>query len=170
MRIRDLRRPLKEGISPAATLARFVSEYPTLDVDGTGEDFRHMVLDYYRGQTDPNATEVTEEFIEYVFADTMRRLSPMMKQEQIPIYREVVVEKEEDLRLNDLGLAWSWHPQGAIAHGGPLQGIEMTVKGRVPTSDIDWMATIWLNQFIENEMEIRLKPGAKVTVVDVRRS
>ena len=166
MRIRDLR----EAISPAAALVQFTSEYPTMDVDGTGEDFRNMDLDYYRGQTDPNATEVPEEFIRYVFADTMRRLTPMMRQAQIPIYREIVVEKEEDVNMSNLGLSWSWHPRGAIAHGGPLQGTEMTVKGRVPTSDIDWMATIWLNQFIENEMEIRLKPDARVTVVDVRRS
>ena len=79
----------------------------------------------------------------------------------------------EDLRVNPIGVYWSWNIDSAEAmHGtGRDGGNNWLLEARIERKDVDWWNTLSANlhpYLGEDECEITLKHGAKIQLIQAR--
>ena len=103
------------------------------------------------------------------FAETKRQFIAMFKgQKRITIYRGLRVTENWKPK-NGLGRSWAFAEEGAMKGSGlaywkPEHKGELGVMlfGEVSIDSVDWLTTIAVNAFHEDEQEIVLKPGAPI--------
>lgn len=86
------------------------------------------------------------------------------------VYREITLQKIEDLRTQKIGDAWSYDERAASAHWGQFgQGYKkFLLIAKITENNIDWETTLLLNldpSLGEEEKEVRLKEGTNFELV-----
>jgi hypothetical protein len=114
------------------------------------------------------------------FAETKRQFVKMFKgQSKIKIYRGLIV-KDDWMPTDKLGISWAYDSEGAMKGSGLKsfknvanrdgkysEGMGVILVGEVAISDVNWLTTIAVNSFHEEEMEIVVEEGAPIFVQKV---
>jgi len=96
-----------------------------------------------------------------------RILGHLTEEKAFTIYREIETSVDR-LDTSRLGIYWAILPEKAIAYWGKKRGKRLTIQAIVKAVDVDWKTTAALMAMHgEKEIEIRLRPGAKVLVSGV---
>lgn len=120
--------------------------------------------------------DMTASSMKRAFAETKRQFLDMIgKDKTLTIYRGLSVEKGWKPR-DGLGRSWAFGISGAMKGSGLSYwratheaDLGVLLIGEVSINDIDWMTTIAVNAFHEDEMEIVVNPGANVLVTEVHQ-
>lgn len=83
------------------------------------------------------------------------------------LFREVTARDAADVRIDGVGLFWSWDPEAAEAHWA-RGGAHWLLVARVAARHVDWMATTVQNVRMPYEREITLYPGSPVHLLRIR--
>ena len=126
--------------------------------------------------------QVIEAFLEERYEDFMNEFDSNAEDAdgELMIYRCMTVADADEFAFNiahgipaedykGLGIYWSWKEDAAQAHWGG-HGEPVTIHALVPFSSINPLYTLTLNlspALGEDEAEIRLKPGAPLSVLGI---
>lgn len=120
-------------------------------------------------QVEEKAREFAEDELSNQYHEWMYKYREL--QFPLMIYRALSINGLEDLKTDGVGVYWSDDPDCAVPHwggGAPTYVLE----GEIQEDAVDWPSTLNVNMDPgtgEDEQEIRLKPGARVRVVRVKR-
>jgi len=91
---------------------------------------------------------------------------------RLRIYREVTATNIESIKLDPVGIYWSWEESVAEAHWGAYQAgyREYLIVGEVDIDNVNWIETMYANSDLSSaeEREIRLILGSPVDVIEIR--
>jgi hypothetical protein len=90
----------------------------------------------------------------------------------LTIYREVTLDTDiKDLRLENIGIYWSWDITAAEAHWGKETGSTYLLKAQIQEEAVDWERSLLalMNPHTgEEEREITLRQGAEIKLLGYR--
>ncbi len=119
------------------------------------EEQKEHILDYTRERLEEAYYDFSSEYAGQTF--------PM------PLYREVTLENGiESLKLQGIGVCWTWDIKSAEAHWGTYDHQIFLLKALADEDAIDWEQTLLRNldpATGEAEREITLREGAQITLV-----
>lgn len=155
-RILDIVQPVEEDVRAAR-----ISD---IDID---DAIRHFDM----------PVDISRSDMKRAFAETKRQFAAMFKgQKTIKVYRGLIVE--DGWKPSDgLGRSWSFDEVGALKgsglsshrnetdrNGKHPKGFGVMLIGEVSADDIDWLTTIAVNSFHEEEREIVIEEGSPVLI------
>ena len=74
-------------------------------------------------------------------------------------------EFEEVMKYENIGIFWSWTPDGAIPYGSIKYGKEYILHGLVNPKDINWVETIKKNTYyLREEREIEVNSNSNILI------
>ena len=184
------------AFSPTSALLKTANTFPTFDqfvkeeggipklLDNLGEHTwneyeAEMDLDGTLGLSEKDKGELLEKRAYEGLASDYENVVWEFKSWHFPmeIYREITLPAAgiKALQTQGIGVAWSWDEGSAEAHWGQFrQGhSKWLLKAVVNEDAIDWKMTILLNidpVLGSNEKELRLKDGAKITMVAYKQT
>lgn len=128
----------------------------------------------YQGNPARHAEAVESTWADIQFDLKLSPLRRFKKKDAIRVWRKLLAPSIDDVRLDGLGLYWSWAREGPVAYwtkwGDDRELREFLIEGMARTTDVHWPATLIKNITAPEEWEIELVPGAVVTdlsIVDV---
>lgn len=68
---------------------------------------------------------------------------------------------------NNVGGCWSYKTNGSESYCSMVRGDNITIRGYIRLEDIDFVKTVLLNFYYDDEHEIRVKPKAQVELFEV---
>lgn len=95
--------------------------------------------------------------------------------ENVILYRAIAAKSFSDIKLNGLGIFWTWDQSKAANYSDKGSGLPLfVVTASVPVSSINLYSTlkkiVWPGyDFEESEREFELKKGGKLTILSVEK-
>lgn len=88
---------------------------------------------------------------------------------KLPVYRMITANSVHDVRLDDLGIFWSWSADAADSHWGTSGSRHVLITGEVDVNNVDWESTWYANatESYAHEREITLKGGSPVNIISI---
>lgn len=118
-----------------------------------------------RAPTRQNAEALAWEWIHGRYDDFVASAARFT--DPLILYREVTARRHTDIRIDGLGVSWSWDPEAAEAHWS-RGGENWLLVASVSAQYVDWMATATANVTMPYEREITLIPGSPVLLLRIR--
>lgn len=147
-----------------------------LKKEGVFDNYENLYKSYYNIDEDQNIDYddlldfIKDEFIEN-FENTKENIFYLIKNEKLPIFRAITVDKNwlEHLRTQGkrLGVYWTWDERAAETHWGyDPKKYTAILKSEINIKYIDWITTFELNShpYYTEEKEIRLYKNTPINL------
>lgn len=129
-------------------------------------EFEEDCLGYVRDTFPEDATD--DERLDAAWALYYEWLVERISEFDTKVYRAVRLDSLDELRLDRLGLYWTWDEEAAEPYWGEGRGKDYIIEGIVDRGDVDWGETLRANARHPEEKEVSIKEGAPIDVVSVR--
>ena len=161
----------------SAVKARLIADGFTTDLD-VGTTFSEIVAyaldtlaqkqpeERSRPATKTNATNLAWSWIQKQYDDFVASVGTFT--DPLTLYREVTARRSSDIRIENIGIFWSWDPEAAEAYWGQKDRSHWLLVAHVAARHVDWMATTLANVRMPYEREVTLLPGSPVHLLRIR--
>ncbi len=138
--------------------------------DGNGPE---NIYDEDDGTLDWNYIDtMTGDDLDTLISEYMSIYKRVTYDDEITVYRMIMLNQIEDLDVNDIGIYWSFNEDGVGAYGGVGKKVEgdeaFVLNAIIDTSDIDWEQGFYSYlTFGSTETECNLNKGNKCLITHI---
>jgi hypothetical protein len=136
-------------------------------VENNVPEFEEDCLGYVQDTLPEDATD--DERLDAAWALYYEWLVKRISEFDTKVYRAVRLDSLDELRLDRLGLYWTWDEEAAEPYWGEgSTGKDYIIEGIVDRDHVDWGETLRANARHPDEKEVSIKAEAPIYVVSVR--